>query len=332
MVRRVERFGDGLLPLRTASELEERGAERAWLIEGLWASGGAGLLGAEPKCMKTWLALDMAVSVATGEPCLRRFVVPEAGPVLYFAAEDAEHQVRARVAGIAATIGRPLEDVPVTFVTVPELLLDSEEGQTLLRQCVKHVRPKLLIIDPFVRVTMSDENSASGVGEVLQFLRTLQRECDAAVLLVHHMRKGGQNMRPGQALRGSGDLHAFGDSNLYLARDGGRVFLTAEQRGSEGFESLEVALSGDGEAFALHALEFREHEPGDERPDRTMPAKRRARRDVAGEVLALVRAAGQPMQQRAIRDALGCRMTAVTEALRRLEAEGAVRRVRRGYK
>ena len=123
-------------------------------------------------------------------------------------------------------------------MTVPQLLLDSEEGQDLLRRCVDHVGPKLLVIDPFVRVTMSDENSASGVGAVLQFLRGVQREFGAAVLLVHHMRKGGGNMRPGQALRGSGDLHAFGDSNLYLASSDGSVFLTAEQRGAEGFESL----------------------------------------------------------------------------------------------
>ena len=76
------------LPLRQAADLKQHDADRAWLVEGLWAASGAGLLGAEPKCCKTWLGLDMAISVATGTPCLRRFAVPEPGPTLYFAAED----------------------------------------------------------------------------------------------------------------------------------------------------------------------------------------------------------------------------------------------------
>ena len=321
-------------------ELEERGAERAWLIEGLWSSQGAGLLGAEPKCCKSWLALQMSVSVATGEPCLGRFAVPEPGPVLFFAAEDAEHQVRARVASIAATVGHPLETLNVTFLSVPELRLDTDEGRDLLRRCTEQVRPKLIVVDPFVRVTQADENSASGVGEVLQFLRTLQREFQTAVLLVHHMRKGGANMRPGQALRGSGDLHAFGDSNLYLARDGNTVLLTAEHRGAEGFEQLELELRAEGEKLALHALDFRaEDEPVErsssrstQRQPKTAPAKsRRAKRDIAGEVLAALQRADGPASQRQLRDEIGCRMEAVTAALRELAAAGRVTRAAQGY-
>ena len=239
--------------------------------------------------------------------------------------------MRARVASIAATIGHDLADIPLQFVTVPQLLLDSAEGQDLLRRCVRHVGPKLLVIDPFVRVTMSDENSASGVGEVLQFLRGVQREFGTAVLLVHHMRKGGGNMRPGQALRGSGDLHAFGDSNLYLARSGESVFLTAEQRGAEGFESLELELRGEGEKMALHALEFRAQTEEASVGAGAKRSARKSKRDVVAEVQALIVASEAPLQQRAIRERLGCRMVAVSEALQRLEAQGMVGRGDGGY-
>jgi hypothetical protein len=52
---------------------------------------------------------------------------------------------------------------------------------------------------------------------VLAFLRELQRRHDIAVVLVHHDRKGAGTIRAGQALRGSSEFHAWGDSNLSAA-------------------------------------------------------------------------------------------------------------------
>ena len=45
----------------------------------------------------------------------------------------------------------------------------------------------------------------------------MQRTYHTAIALVHHASKK-HRAQPGQALRGSSDLHAFGDSNAYLAR------------------------------------------------------------------------------------------------------------------
>ena len=42
-----------------------------------------------PKCSKTWLGLDIALSVATGTACLGKYAVPQPGPVLVYLAEDA---------------------------------------------------------------------------------------------------------------------------------------------------------------------------------------------------------------------------------------------------
>ena len=55
---------------------------------------------------------------------------------------------------------------------------------------------------------------------LLAYLRELQRRHGVAVLVVHHARKGAGNARAGEALRGSSEFHAWGDSNLYLRRDG----------------------------------------------------------------------------------------------------------------
>ncbi|MFN8625798.1 MAG: AAA family ATPase [Candidatus Binatia bacterium] len=79
--------------------------ERRWLVEQLWGTEAVGIIGGEPKCCKSFLALDLAVSVASGTQCLGRFAVARAARVLLFAAEDPLHVVRERLAGITAARG-----------------------------------------------------------------------------------------------------------------------------------------------------------------------------------------------------------------------------------
>ena len=86
------------LPVQLASELSTDSAPLAqWLVQGLWSDQAVGILGAEPKCCKSFLALDLAVSVASGAPCLRQFAVWHTGPVLLFPAEDSLAMVRRRL-------------------------------------------------------------------------------------------------------------------------------------------------------------------------------------------------------------------------------------------
>jgi hypothetical protein len=54
-----------------------------------------------------------------------------------------------------------------------------------------------------------------------------------------HARKGGACLRAGQALRGSSEFHAWGDSNLYLRRDGEALTLTAEHRAAPSSRPLD---------------------------------------------------------------------------------------------
>jgi len=63
---------ENLLPVQRASQLSTTGPQTHWLIEGLWAEQAVGILGGEPKCCKSFLALDMALSIASGAHCLRQ--------------------------------------------------------------------------------------------------------------------------------------------------------------------------------------------------------------------------------------------------------------------
>lgn len=242
-----------LLPTLPAHRLAERPSERRWLVEDLWADEAVGIVGGEPKCCKSFLALDLAVAVAGGVPCLRRFRPAQTGRVLLFAAEDALHVVRQRLAGIALSAGRDLADLDIHVITTPTLRLDIERDRESLTDTVAELRPKLLILDPFVRLHRVDENASGEVAPLLAYLRELQRRFHLAVLLVHHARKGGAKLRAGQALRGSSEFHAWGDSNLYLRRHGGELTLTVEHRAAAAIPAVALELVVHGEAVALTA-------------------------------------------------------------------------------
>ena len=242
-----------LLPVEPAYRLAERGEEHRWLVTGLWSEQAVGIVGGEPKCCKSFLALDLAVSVASGTPCLRRFVVPKAGRVLLYAAEDALHIVRHRLDGIASAAGIALADLDIQVITVPVLRLDLAAHRRNLAETVDRLRPRLLILDPFVRLHRIDENASGEVAPLLAYLRELQRRYGVAVLVVHHAKKGGG--RAGQALRGSSEFHAWGDSNLYLRRDCDELSLTVEHRAAPSPRPLIIELAQQGLALALEVVE-----------------------------------------------------------------------------
>lgn len=243
------------LPVSRACELVQETDEQKWLIEGLWAQQAVGILGGEPKCCKSFLALDMAVSVASGLPCLRAFPVCRTGPVLLFPAEDSLPVVRQRIEGICHAAAATFEKLPLFVITAPRLLLDVPQDRDRLRQTVAAIRPTLLILDPFIRLHRADENASKEVAPLLGYLRELQRELATAVLLVHHARKGSGKGRPGQALRGSSDLHGWGDSNLYLRHQAQGLSLSIEQRAAPSRNHVPLALVKDQDALALAVVD-----------------------------------------------------------------------------
>ena len=222
---------DHLLPVIRVGEIATEENPQRWLVEQLWGASSVGVIGGAPKCSKTWLGLDLALSVATGTPCLGKYAVPDPGPVLVYLAEDALPLLRDRLAGMARHRGLNLESIEIYVITAPSLRLDLDEHRERLFDTAKRLRPRLLLLDPLVRLHGIDENNAGEVAELLGYIRSLQRNLDLSVVLVHHTRKNAAGgTAAGQGLRGSGDIHAFGDSNLYLRRAGQRLVLLSEHR------------------------------------------------------------------------------------------------------
>jgi hypothetical protein len=308
-----------LLPVEPAHRLAARAEERRWLVTGLWAEEAVGIVGGEPKCCKSFLALDLAVSVASGTPCLRRFPVPRQGRVLLFAAEDALHVVRRRLEGICAAAGVDLAELDVQVITAPTVRLDLDADRASLDETVAKLRPRLLVLDPFVRLHRIDENASGEVAPILAYLRELQRRHGVAVALVHHAKKGGGRARAGQALRGSSEFHAWGDSNLYLRRDGDDLTLTVEHRAAPSVPAIALELAQRGDALALHVIERRaQPEPPSTSVDERIT---RALAD-----------AGRPLPLAELRAACRVRNATLCERLSALTAAGRLARAADGYR
>jgi hypothetical protein len=219
------------LPVVRVGDLPSGEDAPRWLVEGLWGAQSVGVIGGAPKCAKTWLGLDLALSVATGTACLGKYAVPQPGPVLVYLAEDALAVVRQRIGGMARHRGLDFAGVDIYVITAPVLRLDRDPDRTRLLETTRRLRPRLLLLDPLVRLHGIDENHAGEVAGLLAYFRKLQRQLDLAVLLVHHTRKNAAGgVAAGVGLRGSGDIHAFGDSNLYLRRTKEHLVLTTEHR------------------------------------------------------------------------------------------------------
>jgi hypothetical protein len=229
-----------LLPVLCAAQLPRADVARSWLVEQLWGLESVGILAGHPKSGKSWLGLDLALSVASGSPCLGRYQVPQAAPVLIYLAEDTLPQVRQRLEVTARHRGLGLEDLALYAIAATQLRLDCAQDRTRLENTIRRHQPALLLLDPLVRLHQLDENDARFVAGLLSFLRKLQREHRLAVRLVHQARKNGG--AAGLALRGSSDLWAWGDSNLYLRRSQQQLTLTVEHRSAASMEPIALSL------------------------------------------------------------------------------------------
>jgi hypothetical protein len=309
------------LPVQVAYELPRVAEERRWLIDGLWTAEAVGIVGGEPKCCKSFLALDMAVAVASGAPCLRRFRPAQTGRVLLFAAEDALHVVRTRLDGIARAAGVRLAALDIQVITAPTVRLDLADNARRLADTISALRPVLLVLDPFVRLHRIDENASADVAPLLALLRDLQRRFHLAVVVVHHARKGAARVRDGQALRGSSEFHAWGDSNLYLRRHGDQLTLSVEHRAAPSRAGIPLALREAADALALEVLDSAA-------PATTTPAAPLSPADKIEHALAQANA---PVPLADLRRSCRMRMSSLCDTLAALTRAGRVRKTPAGY-
>jgi hypothetical protein len=210
-----------------------------------------------------------------------------------------------------------LAQVEMHVITAPTLRLDREPHRGRLLETARRLRPRLVLLDPLVRLHGIDENHAGEVAGLLAYFRALQRQLDLAVILVHHTRKNAAGgAAAGQGLRGSSDLHAFGDSNLYLRRTRERLLLSSEHRAAPASPPVYLELVAT-DARTTHLEVVAEVD---------VPKRGGLQDQVLRQL-----AGGLVQTRAALRDALGVRNERLGEALESLEQAGQIRRTPAGW-
>jgi len=311
-----------LFPVVRASALESAEEQKPWLIERLWSAGAVGIVSGPPKALKTWTALEMAISVATGLPCLSTFPVHRSGPVLLYAAEEPMPALHSRLHALARNHALDLDQVDIRVIAADSLRLDRGEDREKLTATVKFHRPVLLILDPLIRLHALDENQSGPMAELLGYFRSLQRSTGTAIAIIHHSRKhAGSSAAPGQSLRGSSDLYAFVDSLVSLERRRDQVTLSAEHRSAPGLGPLPLELVPAADPNQSPCLRLRTSLEDDSSKHTALPDR----------ILELLAAAATPVTTDALRSSLQIRKQRVVEALQSLRARGLIVRTENGY-
>lgn len=158
------------------------------LIDGVLRAGHKLMVAAQSKAGKTWMLLELAVSVASGEPWLGH-EIKKPGSVLYVNLEIDEPSCYDRIMQICRAMGVdphamadldvwPLRGAGMMMAPILARLRESGKGYSLI------------IVDPIYKVNDGDENSAADMARFCSMLDELATSTGAAVAFAHHFAKG----------------------------------------------------------------------------------------------------------------------------------------------
>ena len=227
-------------PLRLYSTTELlRLPPPTWLIDDALPAGGlVGLYGA-PGSAKTFVAIDFAMSVATGRPWQGKPV--KRGSVLYIAAEGGAGIAKRAQAWLSEHGATSRETLVMWLTEAIQVNNDTDGVNHLLARIeeVAYAAPSLIIIDTLARCFDGDENQQEDMGRFIAGVDRVRKEMDSTVIIVHHTRLGADRERGSTAFRGAAD------TMIHVQRPDKHepiVLSCDKQKDAEEFEDLAVQL------------------------------------------------------------------------------------------
>ena len=226
---RLDEMGHkALFALRTARPdyfIDEEPEPKKWMIKDCLPAGKVGLLAARGGTGKSFFALQLGISVATGTN-LQPWEVSAARKVVYLAAEDDEDELHRRFHDICKVItanhitpdefSKSLRanmliksmvgaDNRMTSDDYGREVVPTDFVDRFLHTVAGYGQIGLIIIDPASRFRGGDENRASDATRFVEALERLAKATGATVLVIHHVNKwsGRENEQMQEAARGS---------------------------------------------------------------------------------------------------------------------------------
>lgn len=212
------------------------GQEVDWTIEDWLPSRTICFMISPPEGYKTWLTLDLAISVASGLPFLGTAPVQETGPVILIQQEDYHGQTTERLQVIAnaryglgglpslngdGIINAPMmpSNLPIHFHTNRAFRFDDKEIVEQFSDSVRKIKPRLVIIDPLYYAAGKIEDYMAPVVEHMSVLKGLRDELGTTFVICHHTSKK-QAETSRESAWGSQFLNAFMETGWQLRHTG----------------------------------------------------------------------------------------------------------------
>lgn len=204
-----------------------------FVVPGLIAEGIT-LLAGKPKLGKSWLMLDIALGVASGQSVLGNMPAAQ-GQVLGLFLEDSERRLQSRIAKLAPVGAWP----PDLVLSTQWSRIDEGGLADIDAWCRQANNPKCIIIDTLAKLrpaTVGRKSQYDLDYDSLAGLHRLAHEFQVAILVVHHTRKADAD-DVFDTVSGTLGLTGAADSILILSRRSGKAVLHARGRDIEDSEN-----------------------------------------------------------------------------------------------
>lgn len=205
----------------------------SWLVQDWLPDKSITFLVSPPESYKTWLLLDLAVSVSSGTPFLGNYQVNNVGPTLIIQQEDSHTGLTDRLAliveqklGMNANVDGDewqvpsMPDLPIYVHPSRKLRFDDKKVLEELEKQIEIIKPKVIMIDPLYSTTGSADNYMADLANKMMVLKTWRDKYGCSFLIAHHSKK---NLDPDSTARedswGSQFLNAFLEAGWQVRRN-----------------------------------------------------------------------------------------------------------------
>jgi KaiC/GvpD/RAD55 family RecA-like ATPase len=244
----VRQQAAGRFPVVSAADFAAR-PQRGWIVKTLIPKGEVGMIFGDSTAGKTFVALDIMLSIARGVDW--RGLKVKQLDVVYVVAEGSGG-FSLRLQAYAAHHGVRLTDIPFGVIDNAPNLLQAEDVNALIAAIKAWGKPGVIVIDTLAQVTPNgDENSSKDMGNALHHAKEIARRCGAMTFLVHHSGKDATKGARGW----SGGRNAM-DCQIEIVRgdDGNRLIHNGKQKDGR---------DGQKWGFRLHDVWLGDDEDGD---------------------------------------------------------------------
>ncbi|MDX3809610.1 MAG: AAA family ATPase [Bosea sp. (in: a-proteobacteria)] len=298
----------GLGTIVTADQLSARTYPPTDFLVDHLIPKGVTLLAGEPKAGKSWLALDVAASIARGVGCLGERSCPP-GDVLYLALEDNEARLHGRLSSMLGSTGWPSR----LALTTTWDRIDQGGADAMLDWARSCPRPRAIIVDVFERIRpLAPRSSYQGAYEEISRLREVAELARIGIILVHHLSKGSGRRDAHQRILGTVGVLGAADTSLVMVR--GRTNCRLLARGRD-IEEVDEIVAFDRQAMCWRPVQGQDATP-------LFPEQQR--------IIEFIIAQGRSVAPAEVAAALEIKPGTARTTLRRMDAKGDIIRTAYG--